>query len=270
MGLAQNFEVVVIRLEDDGTPESYAVLESGVGCADVNSLGQPVDCADFNAWYEDEERDEDETSAFGAAFNFRAPDWSMVQTYFASNEGWGIFELVYPLEVPEECWNSGEEGHSVCEEGAQLLWRMPSEKSKSNDGMNCPLGAGAPPEAQPSPQPVELVYAPTPQPQEETDDEPQYEAGVFDCDHHGNPVQVLREDDDEPYRVVELDASSGEYNLLYEMDYLTEDTHVNAVAMHSDGEGGYTALASIGGKVCLFDESGTECLAESLEVSNQI
>ena len=163
-------------------------------------------------------------SAFGAAFNFRAPDWSMVQTYFASNEGWGIFELVYPLEVPEECWNSGEEGHSVCEEGAQLLWRMPSEKSKSNDGMNCPLGAGAPPEAQPSPQPVELMYAPTPQPQEETDDEPQYEAGVFDCDHHGNPVQVLREDDDEPYRVVELDASSGRVQLLYEMDYLDIDT----------------------------------------------
>merc|ERR1719421_1978874 len=121
--------------------------------------------------------------------------------------------------------------------------------------MNCPLGAGAPPEAQPSPQPVELVYA--------EDDEPQYEAGVFDCDHHGNPVQVLREDDDEPYRVVELDTSSGKYNTLYEMDYLSLDTHVNAVAMHSDGEGGYTALASIGGKVCLFDESGTECLAES-------
>ena len=33
VGLGQNFEVVVIRLEDDGTPESYAVLESGVGCA---------------------------------------------------------------------------------------------------------------------------------------------------------------------------------------------------------------------------------------------
>ena len=113
-----------------------------------------------------------------------------------------------------------------------------------------PPRRGGAAEAQPSPQPVELVYAPTPQPQEETDDEPQYEAGVFDCDHHGNPVQVLREDDDEPYRVVELDASSGEYNLLYEMDYLTEDTHVNAVAMHSDGEGGYTALASIGGRKC--------------------
>ena len=95
----------------------------------------------------------------------------MVQTYFASNEGWGIFELVYPLEIPDECWNSGEEDHSVCDEGAQLLWRMPSEKSKSNDGMNCPLGAGAPPEAQPSPQPVELVYAPTPQPQEPEDDD---------------------------------------------------------------------------------------------------
>ena len=55
--------------------------------------------------------------------------------------------------------------------------------------------------------------------------------------------------------------------LLYEMDYLDEDAHVNAVAMHSDGAGGYTALASIGGRVCLFDESGTECLAEALEVS---
>merc|ERR1719248_122616 len=266
VGLGQGFEVVVVRLKDDGTPESYAVLESEVGCVDTDNLGQPVDCDA----YDDEKaewEDEGETSAFGAAFNFRAPDWSMVQTYFASNEGWGIFELVYPLEVPDECWNSGEEDHSVCDEGAQLLWRMPSEKLKSNDGMNCPLGAGAPPEAQPSPQPVELVYAPTPQPQEETDDEPQYEAGVFDCDHHGNPVQVLREDDDEPYRVVELDASSGEYNLLYEMDYLSSDVHVNAVAMHSDGEGGYTALASIGGKVCLFDESGTECLAEALEVA---
>ena len=55
VGLGQGFEVVVIRLEDDGTPESYAVLESAVGCDDFNSLGQPVDCADFNEWYEDEE-----------------------------------------------------------------------------------------------------------------------------------------------------------------------------------------------------------------------
>ena len=45
VGLGQGFEVVVIRLEDDGTPESYAVLESEVGCVDTNSLGQPVDCA---------------------------------------------------------------------------------------------------------------------------------------------------------------------------------------------------------------------------------
>merc|ERR1719171_3452347 len=144
--------------------------------------------------------------------------------------------------------------------------------------MNCPLGAGAPPEAQPSQQPVKLMYAPTAAPQEQEEDEPEddepqeddeepYEAGVFDCDHHGNPVQVLKDKNDEHYRVVELDAASGEYNLLYEMDYLAEGTHVNAVAMHSDGNGGYTALASIGGKVCLFDEIGTECLAEALEVS---
>ena len=51
IGIGGKFEVFVARIGTDGAPESYAVLESGVGCDDFNSLGQPVDCADFNAWY---------------------------------------------------------------------------------------------------------------------------------------------------------------------------------------------------------------------------
>ncbi len=87
-----------------------------------------------------------------------------METFFASNEGWGIFELHWPLAVPEECWNTGFEtdAHVVCASTANLTRWHDSEESSSNDGMNCPLGhyvetyepTTSPTTARPTPQPT--------------------------------------------------------------------------------------------------------------------
>jgi hypothetical protein len=124
VGLAQDFEVVVVRLDDDGAPDAFAVVP---GVVDWN--GHAVESGD---------------SAFGAAFKYRDSDWSRVEHYFASNEGWGIFQLELPFAVPAPCWNTGfdTDAHVVCSgESATLLRTFDSEDASSNDGMNCPAGA---------------------------------------------------------------------------------------------------------------------------------
>ena len=71
------------RLDDDGAPDAFAVVP---GVVDWN--GHAVESGD---------------SAFGAAFKYRDSDWSRVEHYFASNEGWGIFQLELPFAVPAPC-----------------------------------------------------------------------------------------------------------------------------------------------------------------------
>merc|ERR1719217_1770509 len=142
VGLAQRFEVLIVRLSTDGEPEAYAVLPGVVDWAD----------------------DPGDESPFGAAFAYHSPTWNSLETFFASNEGWGIFELHWPLVVPDECWNTGfdTDSHIVCSTGANLTRWHDSEESSSNDGMNCPLGhyvetyepTTSPTTARPSPQPT--------------------------------------------------------------------------------------------------------------------
>ena len=197
--------------------------------------------------------------------------------YFASNEGWGIFELQLPLAIPASCWNTGLDtaSHAVCaSSAANLTWSQVSEDAASNDGLNCPLGVYGQSTYAPTTAPTSArpTYAPSIKP---TTREPSYapsttptliEMTPFDCEIHYDPVQVLREDDDEFYEVVELDAASGSYETLYKLDYVDVDTHVNAVAMY-EAEGIYYAMASIGGYLCSFDDTNKKCFDTPLEQS---
>ena len=74
VGLAQRFEVLVVRLSTSGEPEAYAVLPGVVDWAE----------------------DPGDSSPFGAAFAYHSPTWNSLETFFASMKG-GIFELHWPL-----------------------------------------------------------------------------------------------------------------------------------------------------------------------------
>ena len=86
----------------------------------------------------------------------------------AENEGAGLFRLDLPLDIPPGCWYSGTDvtQHAVCPDTtAELVWKGPSEKASSNDGMNCPFQekpTAVPTTAVPIPVPTaEPSYAPT-------------------------------------------------------------------------------------------------------------
>merc|ERR1719217_1623105 len=168
VGLAQRFEVLIVRLSTSGEPEAYAVLPGNVEWDD----------------------DPGDSSPFGAAFAYHSPTWNQLETFFASNEGWGIFELHWPLIVPDECWNTGFEtdSHIVCSSMANLTRWHDSEESSSNDGMNCPLGHYVetyeptlmPTTARPSPQPTNYTCS-------ACWDQP---VASLDCALHSGPLRL--------------------------------------------------------------------------------
>mmetsp|Transcript_8118 Transcript_8118/g.27775 ORF Transcript_8118/g.27775 Transcript_8118/m.27775 type:complete len:413 (+) Transcript_8118:125-1363(+) len=152
VGLGQRFELLIVRLADDGYPEDFAVLESDVDWGD-----EPA---------------RDDKSAYGAAFLYVTA--GLPDVLFASNEGWGIFRLKLPVAVPDDCWNTGFDAaaQSVCAGARAALERTSnSAEATSNDGMNCPFGyydtpaPSAEPSAQPSGSPrpsAKPSAAPTP------------------------------------------------------------------------------------------------------------
>ena len=87
IGLAEQFEVLVIRINTDtGYPESYAVLGTYV------------------VWGDGEETTEDQE--FAAAYTFFDDDED-VHVLFSSNQGSGMYELALPITIPDGCWNTG-------------------------------------------------------------------------------------------------------------------------------------------------------------------
>ncbi|KAH8068069.1 DNA binding protein [Aureococcus anophagefferens] len=215
IGLGQAFEVFVVRLDGDGAPEAYAVVDA----VTVNWASKTP---------------EDGTSAFGAAFSYRSRDWDVYYPFFASNEGWGMFQLDLPLEIPDECWNTGTDtlAHAACAaERAIVHWRGPSADASSNDGMNCALGGFI----------VELP--PTPAPAAEPG---------------RRPSRAQRRRRALPRR--ELDLVSGEYHSLYELGYLDVDDHVNAIALYEWAVDAYYMYGSLAGYLCVFDRVKKWCL----------
>ncbi|KAH8074334.1 DNA binding protein [Aureococcus anophagefferens] len=229
VGLAYDKKVFIARVDDDGYPGAYAVLESYVD------------------WRGGDEDDGD--TAFGAAFTYSDPSGGL-HLLFAANEGTGVFELSLPVDVPDACWNEGADvaDHVFCE-GATLLELVKvgeSQETSSNDGLNCPFSASLfPPTAAPT-------AAPAGTPVE-----------AHDCDAHDNPIQVMRFDGNDQYSVRELDVITGVYEELYELDWW--DDHVNAAALYEAADGAYYPFASLGGYLCKFDAAHKVCFDTALE-----
>lgn len=124
ISLGSNFQVVVARLdaEQHERPDRYAVI----GSPQVDWSGQSEVAT---------------TTTFGAAFSY-SDEAQGVHLFFASNDGFGLFELNLPVIVPSECWNVGDNisQHVGCATGAaSLVWRAPSDPvGEPNDGFNCP------------------------------------------------------------------------------------------------------------------------------------
>ncbi|KAH8096184.1 DNA binding protein [Aureococcus anophagefferens] len=175
-------------------------------------------------------------TGFGAAFAYVAGG---TRLFFASNEGQGLFELMLPVAVPAECWNAGFDvaNHTACGGDAARIWRVADAVvATSNDGMNCPDGAGA-----------WLALC--------ADDVCWADDSVapFDCASHGEPVQVLRYEGAATYSVREFSLTTGAYDLVYDLGWF--DGHVNAVALLDGGSYGYYAVGSFDGYLCRFDNA---------------
>ncbi len=155
LGLGADFEVVVIRLDNDGHPDAYAVLDSGVewGAGEEGASG-----------------------GFGAAYMFKSDgDDAVTSVFFSSNGGKGTFQLDLGFAVDGDCWNEGTDvsGHTKCTTSQPIVrYEAASDESSSNDGLNCPFGVlgtdaptALPTTSSPSYAPtVEKTEEPTPRP----------------------------------------------------------------------------------------------------------
>ncbi|KAH8051810.1 DNA binding protein [Aureococcus anophagefferens] len=128
VGIALGYEVVVVHVNRaTKKPDKYAVLDAVVDWGDA-----------------DDHSDDD--NSFGAAFAYKllrhADLYASYRLFFASNEGYGIMELATGFEIPDDCWNEGDdvENHAKCDATVALNYLGPSEPTHYNDGLNCPNG----------------------------------------------------------------------------------------------------------------------------------
>jgi len=153
VGLGQEFEVFVMRLDSNGEYQDYFVIQDDRVTVDWN--GQTPETG---------------TSGFGAAYSYRDGRGGQ-RVFFTANEGWGLFELSLPITVPDSCWNdvtTNPNTHAECGSAtAMVTWRTPSVRTSNNDGMNCHQNTLVLPGETPvptwSPTPVPS-YSPTPTP----------------------------------------------------------------------------------------------------------
>ena len=61
----------------------------------------------------------------------------------------------------------------------------------------------------------------------------------------------------EQYSVRELDLATGEYKLIYTIDYF--DEHTNGVGMFETDDGDFYPFGAFGGYLCRFDDAGKVC-----------
>ena len=94
--VGQAYEVVVVRLDDDGAPDAYAVLAGDV----------VTDLDDATA----------ETSVGAVWTCYDAADDRAIVVVASSNDGIGVLSLDTPFAVPDACWNSGDDvgDHVAC------------------------------------------------------------------------------------------------------------------------------------------------------------
>ena len=115
---------------------------------------------------------------------------------------------------------------------------------------------------EPSPQPT--LYMPSPAPNYGPSAKPtMLTCEPFDCAAYSEPIQILQRDKDEDmYSVCELNTVTGEYDVLYDIDWF--DGHINAAGMFVGVDGSRYAYASFGGYLCAFDAHKKCCLDQPL------
>ena len=50
--------------------------------------------------------------SFGAAYTFMSEKG--IHVLFSDNKGHGLFEVGFPMTIPEECWNTGTDTSDSC------------------------------------------------------------------------------------------------------------------------------------------------------------
>jgi len=186
VGLTRAFEVVVMHI--DTTTQlvyRYAVVGSTVIFKDdatqaTSASGGTVTCP--TAACESPltvDTSAGSVNSFGAAYSY-APVGGAARVFFSSNDAWGLFEAILPLEVPEGCWNSGSStsddcactdasyavqcvdssGSPIISKSTKVVYRRESSATNNNDGFNCPnydvsekIPSSSPPPSPPPPSP---------------------------------------------------------------------------------------------------------------------
>jgi hypothetical protein len=121
-----NVAIVMRVRESDGLVDEYAVVPASVNWQDRDP--------------------ETGNGMFGSAYSYPVTG-GVTRVFFASNEGWGLFELTLPLTVPASCFNAGDDtsAHAVCDAAtAVFVWRTESAATKDNDGFNCRVPVAIP------------------------------------------------------------------------------------------------------------------------------
>ncbi|KAH8092392.1 hypothetical protein JL720_5362 [Aureococcus anophagefferens] len=224
VGVGQAYEVVVVRLADDGAPDAYAVLGGDV----VTGLD------DATA----------ETSVGAVWTYYDAADDGAIVLVASSNDGFGVFRLDTPFAVPDACWNSGDDvdDHVACaDSGASgyapvaIAYVVAADAAASNDGMNCPVAdlSTAPPSAAP------------------TESCATRKTAVCWADGGVAPFGAMR-----------FDLASGTYGFLFALDYFDGDA-VNGAGLLEIGGAAY-AMAAFDDRLCRFDGDGSLCFDGAL------
>lgn len=97
----------------------------------------------------------------------------------------------------------------------------------------------------------------------------------FDCANHSRPIQIIKPKDEngdfqDNYEIREIDLATGEYETLWEIDYLTDygfsqSAGLNGAAMLDAGASGVYAFTAIECSLCRLDLLGNlVCFDEEL------
>ena len=225
-GLSSDFRVLVVKLHPtERRPATYAVLPGD------------VDWAGF-------EPDEDDESGggFGGAFSY--VDGGAPRVFFAASNGDGFFEVVLPIEIPDDCWFADADA-DFCDDAddVDVARRGDADASDDGDGLNCPafdLFDTSAPTAAPSPEAcdADVCWA-------------DGSVAPLDCGAAEGPLRASAAG------VSELQFYDEAYGTLFGIDYVVESA-VGA-ALFDGGTAGYVPFAVLDGRLCRFDGDGSVC-----------
>ena len=225
-GLSSDFRVLVVKLHPtERRPATYAVLPGD------------VDWAGF-------EPDEDDESGggFGGAFSY--VDGGAPRVFFAASNGDGFFEVVLPIEIPDDCWFADADA-DFCDDAddVDVARRGDADASDDGDGLNCPafdLFDTSAPTAAPSPEAcdADVCWA-------------DGSVAPLDCGAAEGPLRASAAG------VSELQFYDEAYGTLFGIDYVVESA-VGA-ALFDGGSAGYVPFAVLDGRLCRFDGDGSVC-----------